>query len=76
LKEIFGWITGRAACSKLDHGRSGIKQRKPKDLAEKLDKSLRGRYAEVVKLRELVKKAESKVRGDGKSSADSLGRRR
>ena len=44
------------------------KQRKPKDLAEKLDKSLRVRYAEVVKLRELVKKAESKVRGgDGKS---------
>ena len=48
------------------------KQRKPKDLAEKLDKSLRVRYAEVVKLRELVKKAASKVRGDGKSS----GRRR
>ena len=48
--------------------RSSITQRKPKDLAEKLDKSLRGRYAEVVKLRELVKKAESKVRGDGKSS--------
>jgi hypothetical protein len=44
------------------------KQRKPKDLAEKLDKSLRVRHAEVVKLRELVKKAESKVRGDGKSS--------
>ena len=44
------------------------KQRKPKDLAEKLDKSLRVRYAEVVKLRELVKKAASKVRGDGKSS--------
>jgi hypothetical protein len=43
------------------------KQRKPKDLAEKLDKSLRARYAEVVKLRELVKR-ESKVRGDGKSS--------
>jgi hypothetical protein len=50
--------------------RSGMKQkqRKPKDLAEKLDKSLRVRHAEVVKLRELVKKAESKVRGDGKSS--------
>ena len=44
------------------------KQRKPKDLAEKLDKSLRVRYAEVVKLRELVKKAESKLRGNGKSS--------
>ena len=48
--------------------RSGVKQRKSKDLAEKLDKSLRGRYAEVVKLREMVKKAESKVRWDGKSS--------
>jgi hypothetical protein len=46
--------------------RSGIKQRKPKDLAEKLDKSLRRRYAEVVKLRELVKKAEAKVRGGWK----------
>jgi hypothetical protein len=56
--------------------RSSITQRKPKDLAEKLDKSLRGRYAEVVKLRELVKKAESKVRGDGKSSDDPLGRSR
>jgi hypothetical protein len=56
--------------------RSGVKQRKSKDLAEKLDKSLRGRYAEVVKLREMVKKAESKVRGDGKSSDDPLDRRR
>jgi hypothetical protein len=45
-----------------------MKQRKPKDLAKKLDKSLRVRYSEVVKLRELVKKAESKLRGNGKSS--------
>ena len=44
------------------------KQRKPKDLAEKLDKSLRVRYSEVVKLRELVKKAQSQARGNGKSS--------
>ena len=45
-----------------------MKQRKPKDLAEKLHKSLRVRRAEVVKLRELVKKAESKSREeDGKS---------
>ena len=44
------------------------KQRKPKDLADKLDKSLRVRYAEMVKLREKVKKAESKSREeDGKS---------
>jgi len=49
--------------------RTGMKQRKPKDLAEKMDmdKSLRARYFEVVKLRELVKKAESKL-DDGKSS--------
>jgi hypothetical protein len=45
--------------------RSGMKQRKPKDLAKKLDKSLRVRYSEVVKLRELVKKAQSQVRGNG-----------
>jgi hypothetical protein len=45
-----------------------MKQRKPKDLAEKLHKSLRVRRAEVVKLRELVKKAQSQVRGNGKSS--------
>jgi hypothetical protein len=44
-----------------------MKQRKPKDRDEKSDESLRARYAEVVKLRELVKKAESKLR-DGKSS--------
>jgi hypothetical protein len=46
-----------------------MKQRKPRDLVEKLDKPLRvqtlsARYSEVVKLRELVKKAQ----GDGKSS--------
>jgi hypothetical protein len=35
-----------------------MKQRKPKDLAKKLDKPLRVRYSEVVKLRELVKKAQ------------------
>jgi hypothetical protein len=35
-----------------------MKQRKPKDLAKKLDKSLRIRYSEVVKLRESVKKAQ------------------
>lgn len=48
--------------------RTGMKQRKPKDLAEKMDmdESLRDRYSEVVKLRELVKKAESKL-DDGKS---------
>jgi hypothetical protein len=73
----------------VDDGRSepkrtGMKQRKPKNLAEKLDKSkldksLRVRYSELVELRELVKKAESEVRGDGKSSDqphDSLSRRR
>jgi hypothetical protein len=56
-----------------------MKQRKPKNLAEKLDKSLRVRYSELVELRELVKKAESEVRGDGKSSDqphDSLSRHR
>jgi hypothetical protein len=47
---------------------ANVKQRKPKDLAKKLDKSLRVRYSEVVKLRELVKKAQSQVRGNGKSS--------
>jgi hypothetical protein len=43
-----------------------MKQRK-KDLAGKMDmdKSLRVRYCEVVKLRELVKKAESRL-DDGK----------
>ena len=44
------------------------KQRKPKDRDEKLDKSLSAKHSEVIRLRELVKKAESKVRGDGKSS--------
>jgi hypothetical protein len=44
-----------------------MKQRKPKDRDEKLDRSLRARHSEVVKLRELVKKAESKLH-DGKSS--------
>ena len=48
--------------------RSGMKQRKPKDLAKKMDKSLRIRYSEVIKLRESVKKAQSQVRGNGKSS--------
>ena len=47
-----------------------MKQRKPKDLAEKLDESLRIRYSEVIKLRELVRKAESKL-NDGKSSDPS-----
>ena len=42
-------------------------QRKPKDRDEKLDKSLRAKHSEVVRLRELVKKAESKLH-DGKSS--------
>jgi hypothetical protein len=45
-----------------------MKQRKPKDLAKKLDKSLRVRYSEVIKLRELVKKAQSQVRRNGRSS--------
>jgi hypothetical protein len=53
-------ITGKAT--------SGMKHRKPKDLAKKLDKSLRVRYSEVVKLRELVKKAQSQARENGKSS--------
>ena len=55
-----------------------MKQRKPKDLAEKLDKAMRARYSELVKLRELVKKAESKLK-DGKSTDrphDSPSRRR
>jgi hypothetical protein len=55
-----------------------MKQRKPKDLAEKVDKSLHARYLEVVKLRELVKKAGTKL-NDGKSGDqlhDSLSRRR
>lgn len=38
-----------------------MKQRKPKDLIEELDKPLRVRYSEVVELRELVKKAQSEV---------------
>jgi hypothetical protein len=45
-----------------------MKQRKPKDLAKKSDKSLRVRYSEVVKLRELVKKEQAQVRGNGKPS--------
>jgi hypothetical protein len=54
-----------------------MKERKPKDLADKLDKSLRLQYSEVVKLRELVKKVEAKARGDGKSGVHhSLNRRR
>jgi hypothetical protein len=53
-----------------------MKQRKPKDLAEKMDmdKSLRARYSERVKLRELVKKAESTL-NDGKSSDRTHDRR-
>jgi hypothetical protein len=38
-----------------------MKQRKPKDLVDELDKPLRVRYSEVVELRELVKKAQSEV---------------
>ena len=55
----------------------GMKQRQPKDLADKLDESLRVRYSEVVKLRELVRKAESEL-NDGKSGDqphDSFSRR-
>jgi hypothetical protein len=48
----------------------------PKDLADNLDKSLRAQYSEVVKLRELVKKAEAKVRGDGKSGVHGSSSRR
>jgi hypothetical protein len=47
--------------------RSSMKQREPKDPAEKSDKALRVRYSEVLKLRELVKEAESRLH-DGKSS--------
>jgi|HubBroStandDraft_1064217.scaffolds.fasta_scaffold1482031_1 hypothetical protein len=55
-----------------------MKQRKPKDRDEKLDKSLRAKHSEVVRLRELVKKAESELH-DGKSSdqrRNHLSRRR
>jgi hypothetical protein len=41
--------------------------RKPKDLAEKPEKSLRVRYSEIVKLRELVKQARSKISAEAKT---------
>jgi hypothetical protein len=43
--------------------------RKPKDLAEKLEKSLRVRYFEILKLRELVNRAQSKI-GDQANTDD------
>jgi hypothetical protein len=51
-----------------------MKPRKPKDLAEKPEKSLRVRYSEVVKLRDLVKQARSKISDDAKT--DDLNDRR
>ncbi len=47
-----------------------MKQRQPKDLAEKPEKSLRARYSEVVKLRELVKQARSKISDETKTDDD------
>jgi hypothetical protein len=43
-----------------------MKPRKPKDLPEKPGKSLRVRYSEIVKLRELVKQARSKISEEAK----------
>jgi hypothetical protein len=43
-----------------------MKPRKPKDLAKKPEKSLRVRYSEIVKLRELVKQARSKISEEAK----------
>jgi hypothetical protein len=43
-----------------------MKPRKPKDLAEKTEKSLLMRYSEIVKLRELVKQARSKISEEAK----------
>jgi hypothetical protein len=48
--------------------------RKPKDLADKMGKSLRARYFEVLKLRELVNQAQSKV-GDVANTDDDFRRK-
>jgi hypothetical protein len=45
-----------------------MKPRKPKDLAEKPEKSLRARYSEILKLRELVKQARSKISEEAKTA--------
>jgi hypothetical protein len=44
--------------------------RKPKDLAEKMEKSLRVQYYELMNLRELVNQAQSKIRDEAKTDGE------